>query len=771
MVQPIRHHYDGFQSRQLADRLAFQDHELSRIRRHWGQSVMTIAGLLVVVVSMVFLARRAESQRYQQWQVTQNAELMALSNASEALFYSDQQFEALLESLRATVRLRNLTATNPEAIAPATRLKVLTTLEQSYFEVQEKNRLEGHTDSIFDVNLSPNGQLLASASWDDTVRLWSLEGELLTTMIGHEERVTRVVFAPDGQSLFSSSWDNTVKEWSLTGKELRSIEVDLDSLTAINLSPDGELLAIASGTGAEIHALDGSMIQKLTTDREVYWIAFSPDGEEVLTVEQGNQLLLWNRQGDRLQTITLPIQKAFLFAAYSPDGKTIIGADAQGNLTVWERGDRQDPFPTEGVRILNAHTDPILFINFNRDGSQFATASTDDTVKIWDKDFTLRKTFYGHRDDIRSVIFHPRTGQLISASMDKTIRLWEYNKDTRVVLRHGQPIRDLTFAADGKSIATASNDKTIRLWQRQDGKLEHTLRGHTDWVNAVAWHPDGTTLISGGDDETVRLWSTDGTLIKTLRDHDDRVLDVAWSPKGDMFASASLDQTVRIWSREGQLLQTLAEHQDRVNSLDFSPDGKLLASASDDRTVKIWQRRPDNSFFLVSQLEDQDSWITDVVFSQDNQYLAFSGYDNNIQLLRMSYRNNNPEFEPPIMLKGHSDSVAHLQFNPLFPILATSTWNNQLQFWQLDDTLLKTIEGHQELITALDWSPDGQAIATSSNDNTAIIWELELEFLLAKSCDLLSDYLAYNPKVRDSDRLLCQADNPEMLSPADQDVE
>lgn len=767
LVQPIRHHYDSFQSRQLADRLAFQDHELSRIRRHWGQSIATIGGLLLVVVSMIFLARRAESQRYRQWQVTQNAELMALSNASEALFYSDQQFEALLESLRATVRLRNLMTTNPLAIAPATRLKVLTTLEQSYFDVQEKNRLEGHSDSVFDVNLSPDGQLLASASWDNTVRLWSLEGELLTTMIGHEERVTRVVFAPDGKSLFSSSWDNTVKEWSLTGKELRSIEIDLDSLTAIDLSPDGELLAIASGTGAELRALDGSMTKTLTADREVYWIAFSPDGEEILTVEEGNQLILWNRRGDRLQTMTLPIEPAFLFATFSPDGKTLIGGDAQGNLTVWERGDRQGLFPADGVSILGAHTDAILFISFNTDGSLFATASADDTVKVWGKDFTLQKTFFGHRDDIRSVIFHPRTGQLISGSMDKTIRLWEYDTDTRVVLHHRQPIRDLTFAPDGQTLATASNDKTIRLWRRQDGSLKRTLKGHTDWVNAVAWHPDGTTLISGGDDETVRMWSADGTLIKTLRDHKDRVLDVAWSPNGDIFASASLDRTVRIWSRDGQLLQTLAEHQDRVNSIDFSPDGKLLASASDDRTVKVWQRRPDNSFFLVSQLEDPESWVTDVVFSLDNQYLAFSGYDNNIELLRMSYKNNNPEFEPPIILKGHSDSVAHLQFNPLFPVLATSTWNNQLQFWQLDDTLLKTLEGHKELITALDWSPDGQAIATSSNDNTAIIWELDLEFLLAKSCDRLSAYLAYNPKVRDSDRHLCQADNSEISSPVD----
>ncbi|MGB2925728.1 MAG: hypothetical protein WBB82_10540, partial [Limnothrix sp.] len=756
LIQPIRNHYDSFQSRQLADRLAFQDHELSRIRRHWSQSVATIVGLLGVVVAVIFLARRTEIERYRQWQVTQNAELMALSNASEALLYSDQQFEALLESLRATVRLRSLMVEDAAAIAPATQLKVLTTLEQAYFGGQEQNRLEGHLDSVFDANLSPNGRLIASASWDDTVRLWSLEGKLLATMIGHTERVTRVVFAPDGQSVFSSSWDNTIKEWSLKGTELRSIDAPLERLTAINLSPDGELMAIASGSGAMIQRLDGSFSKMLTSQREVYWIAFSPDGEEIVTVEEGNQLILWNQAGDRQQVLTLPVEPSVLFAAFSPDGKTLIATDAQGNLTLWERGDRQTAFPTAGIRILEAHSEPVFFLSFNQDGSQFATASADNTVKVWGRDLALQETFSGHRDDVRSVLFHPETDQLISASMDKTIRIWDFAPDRRVILNHEQPIRDLAFSAEGDRLATASNDKTIKLWQRQDGQLQRTLFGHDDWVNAVAWHPDGQLLVSGSDDETVRLWSAEGKLLKTLREHGDRVLDTVWSPQGELFASASLDQTVRIWSRDGELLQTLAEHQERVNSIAFSPDGKLLASGSDDRTVKVWQRRPDNSFFLVSQLKANNSWVTDVAFSQDSQYLAFSSYDNSIQLWPMSYQNKNPKFDSPLILKGHSDSVAHLQFNPAFPILATSTWNNQLQFWQLDDTLLKTLQGHEDLITSLDWSPDGGAIATASNDNTAIIWELDLEYLLTKSCTQLNAYLTHNPKVRDSDRRLCR---------------
>ncbi|OKH12943.1 WD40 repeat domain-containing protein [[Limnothrix rosea] IAM M-220] len=770
LVQPIQSRQSDAQSQEWAERLAFQDREISRIRRHWGQSVVTIVALLGVVISMIVLSQRVNRQRYRQWQVTQNAELMALSNASEALFYSDQQFEALLESLRATVRLRKLLASNPEAIAPATKLKVLSTLEQSYFGLQEKNRLEGHSDSVFDISISSNGRYLASAGRDHTVRLWNMEGKLLQTMFGHTERVTRVVFAPDNQSLFSSSWDNTVKEWSLDGREIRTIEVDLDTLTAINLSRDGQRLAIASGSGAALYDVNGTLIKKLVRDRIIYWINFSPDDQEILTLDDNNQLTLWDADGNVRQTLTMesPDETKLLFATFSPDGKTLMGSDSRGNLMVWQRGDRQALFTEASLNVLAAHTEPIFFLSHNQDGSQFATASADNLVKVWDENFNLLQTFSGHRDDIRSVIFHPETQQVISASMDKTVRFWEAAADSRVVLEHIAPIRDLRFAKDGTQIATASADKTIKLWERSSGKLHQTLRGHTDWVNTVAWHPDGQTLISGSDDHTVRLWSRDGRSLSRLKAHQNRVLDVEYSPDGRLFASSDLDGVIQIWAANGTLLQTLAEHGDRVSSIDFSPDSKLLASASDDRTVKVWQRREDDTFFLVTQLEPHSSWVTDVTFSGDGEYLAFSGYDNIIQIRQMSYKDNNPRFEAPLILKGHSDSVASLKFNPVVPLLATSTWNNQLQLWTLDDTLLKSLEGHTDSITGLDWSPNGGAIATASNDNTAIIWELQLEPLLEKSCHWLQSYLRHNPKVRDGDRRLCDSQtdkNPRPTNP------
>jgi hypothetical protein len=66
----------------------------------------------------------------------------------------------------------------------------------------ERNRLVGHEDSVYSVSFSPDGQTLASASDDQTIKLWKVEtGEELLTLTGHENSVLSVSFSLDGQTL------------------------------------------------------------------------------------------------------------------------------------------------------------------------------------------------------------------------------------------------------------------------------------------------------------------------------------------------------------------------------------------------------------------------------------------------------------------------------------------------------------------------------------------------------------------------------------------
>jgi WD40 repeat protein len=483
-----------------------------------------------------------------------------------SLLNGDLQLEALVEAVETGERLQQ-----SAIVSPDTKIRVITSIQQVVYAMKEKNRLLGHSSSVYSVAFSPDNKMIATGSGDRTVKLWNLEGKELQTFKGHSDSVWSVAFSPDGKTIATGSLDRTVKLWNLEGKELQTFKRHSDSVWSLAFSPDGKTIATGSGDRTvKLWNLEGKELQTFKGHSDtVYSVAFSPDGKTIATGSLDRTVKLWNLEGKELQTFKGHSADVFS-VAFSPDGKTIATGSFDKTVKLWNLEGKE-------LQTFKGHSDTVTSIDFSSNGKTIATASRDRTVKLWNLEGKELQTFKGHSDSVFSVAFSP----------------------------------------DGKTFATASRDRTVKLWNLE-GKELQTFKGHSDIAFSVAFSPDGKTFATASRDRTVKLWNLEGKELQTFKGHSDIVSSLAFSPDGKTIATGSLDRTVKLWNLEGKELQTFKGHSDSVWSLAFSPDGKTIATASRDKTVKLWNLDLDRQKGLACY------WLQDYMAIQPdlNQKLA-----------------------------------------------------------------------------------------------------------------------------------------------------
>ena len=461
-----------------------------------------------------------------------------------------------------------------------------------------------------------------------------------------------------------------------TGKHLKTFQGPKGYINQLVFSPDGTTLAVNT-SNAPIRLWDvntGKSIKELTQKAKMFGIlTFSKDGKTLVCQRQFGDLEsieLWDVATQTLRTtLGEDIGTKIHIFAVSPDAKTVARANRNGEIRIWDTNTGE-----ELAAFSTGHTQGLTALAFSPDSSTIASGHIN-TITLWDAlNFTQLSNSVDPKNWINALVFSPDSstvngiksfaykketrGQHIKEGVKGTLSTWDTRtadklSDVTVESYQGEAPKIpgvggtassfvggaavVMFSQNGNMLATALNAEratddyrfTIHVWDIPDRKLNLTLKGHTDKLNALALTRDGKVLASGSDDGTIQLWDI-SIGIPTRSLPAGKIGALAFSRDGKILASASSPDSIQLWDvMTGRQWTSLKSENGYVTVLTFSPDDKILASGDRYGAIQLWDIATGN---MMSTHKGHVSWIKSLVFSSDGKTLASGSEDGAIFL-------------------------------------------------------------------------------------------------------------------------------------------
>ncbi len=603
-----------------------------------------------------------------------------------------------------------------------------------------------HSQPITAMTLSGNGQYLATASWDRTIRLWSVTtgklirqfikkqdnkgilsfalalsydgnwllsggddntiylwstdtGQVISQYSGHQDRITAMVLSADEQYLISGSRDKTIKRWLLADRNKsltpndssrkisrsKTLATLADSIVALKLTPGGDSLIAASYTSAWKVDLNRRFTPKKFSEH--------PAGITALSV--------------------------------SPDGKYVLTGDLANNIWL------SDLHSQKKLKSFSGHSDQIFSLDFSPDGLSFVSSSQDNSIRIWNIEQGTAQTIQFEKGEfVNHVVFIKADSILYS----KGAQLFFYNfKDNKEQVKFVNNVGWASAVAvteNGNYLLVGSWDHTAYLWDLREGRVAHYLRGHHNDIRTVAFSPNNEMALTADRDGKAILWDIKtGQIIKQINRFAKGIKTAAFSPDNSQMVFGNDDGV--LW------LETIAEdnkplvllppannktvtrqpvsHKNKIQAAIFSPDGKYILSCSNTE-IFLWNSQNGQ---LIQTYKEHSGTVFSIDFSPDGRFFASSGADKQIIIHDLHAGTIRSKWQNPGAV------IYSLSYSPDGQYIAVAGADEIIHLWDVkSNKIIKSFKGSSSIIIDLAFSPNGHYLFSSGADQMTQIWEV-----------------------------------------------
>lgn len=580
----------------------------------------------------------------------------------------------------------------------------------------------GHIHAI---DFSPDGKMIASGgSGNPAIQLWDIEKRTLLSELSFTKRrdsVNTIAFSEDGNTLIHLHNSGLITHWDVESNERLYDTEHIAPYTAAAFSSHRDNIVTGNRDGKirfwhtkdvkkQVNEkrdlnLDEVFKNRLNdfkenVDREIWSVAFSPDGTTVATGSFDNSVRIWNTEDSKIKTTLKGHNEWILSVAFSRNGDVLASGDAEGIIKLWDITTEQE------LNTLKGHTSGICALTYSPDGKSLASGSYDGTIRFWNYNTgkLISNFTTDHKKWITQLAFTDEDTILTSASYNGTIDVWNLVTN-----------RILTSYSRGKnhlsSVVKLSPDTVYIPMDSSTGSI-------------FAFNPynDGFRGSGKGGYGNIEIWNmqADELLSGPWQDMYNSGYTFAFSSDYNILAVLDKQQGIRAWNiNTGQEAFLFPLNTYYSGRMQFSPDSKLLtlSSRSEERTY-IWDV---TSLQEITPPEMKETKA--LAISRDSKLIA-AGYNDRIVLWDLT----------PNGMKKQSTIIdikisQILEISPDKQILLTTKSNNmdmehQIQLWDANNgTDLGTLMGHTEEITTLTFSINGKTLASGSRDGTILLWD------------------------------------------------